>query len=71
MGDWWFDCPQCGNIDRADKMNAHPVRPMAMDLGFCPKCGGEIEELITETQVRELLDEYGDDADKFFAEHAA
>jgi Zn finger protein HypA/HybF involved in hydrogenase expression len=61
--EWFFDCPQCGHIGTMADMREHPTRPVAMDLGFCPKCGGEIEELISEDQVRALMIEYGDDPD--------
>lgn len=60
---FYFDCPQCGHLGRVEDLRDHPTRPMPQDLGFCPKCGGEIEEPIREAAVRELLIEYGDDPD--------
>lgn len=68
MSDWYFDCPQCGHIGTAAQMREHPTRPVAMDLGFCPFCGGEIEELVTEQHVRELMIEYGEDPDAAIAQ---
>lgn len=61
----YFDCAGCGHIDRIENMIDHPTRPMPSDLGFCPKCGAEVTDYIREDRVRELLAEYGEDADAF------
>ena len=64
---WFFDCPQCGEIGRLSQLKEHPTRPVAMDLGFCPKCGGEVQNPSTEAEIKAVLADYGEDADAFIA----
>lgn len=54
------ECPQCGWIGTIFELKDHPTRPVAMDLGFCPECGGEIDVLMTKTEADELRASYED-----------
>ena len=63
----YFDCPQCGHIGLLIQLKEHPVRPSPMDIGFCPECGGEVDDIITEDQVRAVLADYGEDADAYLS----
>lgn len=67
MTAWYFECGQCGHIGPMSELRDHPTRPVAMDIGFCPKCGREVEETLTEAEVRERLVEYDEDPDAYFA----
>lgn len=60
----YFDCGQCGHIGMVSELKEHPFRPMPEDIGFCPECGVEVEDLITRDNVAELLVAYGEDADE-------
>jgi len=62
----YYECGQCGDIGKLSVLKDHPTRPGPMDIGFCPECGSEIEEPLTESECRALLESYDEDFDKFF-----
>lgn len=64
----YFDCPGCGEIGLESELQEHNTRPMPQDIGFCPKCGWEIDELQPESTIRLTLESYGEDADAALAE---
>lgn len=61
--EWFYDCPRCGEVGMLSELQDHPTRPMADDLGFCPHCGAEQDELLDEPAVRFLIESYGDNPD--------
>jgi hypothetical protein len=61
----FYDCPQCGDIGRISSLQDHPLRPCPCDLGFCPKCGGAIDEFLNEATIREVIKSYDECADTF------
>jgi hypothetical protein len=63
----YFDCGQCGEIGNVADLKPHGTRPMPDDIGFCPKCRVEVDDVLNETEVRERLREYDEDADAFLA----
>lgn len=69
MAPAYFDCPQCGHLGNIGELKDHPTRPMPLDLGFCPKCGGEVDRTLSEPEVRRLVsEEYGEDPEAVLAE---
>lgn len=65
----WFDCVQCGRVDRMSALEDHPTRPMPTDVGFCPSCHCEVDELISEAEAKRLVvEEYGHDWDSLISQ---
>lgn len=56
----YAECGNCGWIGPITELDEHPTRPMPMDLGFCPECACEIDNILTEEEATRLLEEYGD-----------
>ncbi|WP_175487917.1 hypothetical protein [Sphingomonas sp. NFR04] len=67
----YFDCGQCGEIGKVADLKQHATRPMPDDIGFCPKCRVEVDDVLNETEVRERLREYDEDPDAFLAKLGA
>lgn len=67
MTQMFYDCPQCGDIGLIGSLQDHPLRSCPCDLGFCPKCGGEIQEFLNEPTIREVITSYDEDPDEFLA----
>lgn len=55
----YYDCYNCGEIGNVTALKEHPFRPHPLDIGFCPKCGCEISEVLNEHEIRSVAADYG------------
>jgi len=54
----WTECNQCGWIGGLWELKEHPTRSNPMDLGFCPECGCECEDVFGTAEKDRRIAEY-------------